>query len=171
MRTRRHAVSLALAWGLLSAGCGGEKTAACTNEASGYRVQYPADWYTNKGDPTEPCSFFHSEPFEVPEGTEFLDVGALVGREPVPFDVVAGEDPSRTVLEEEETEIAGNRAVRLESEATGEGLLDRGTRFYEVIVEVDGESLIVSTFDLGDLDYERNKEVVDEIAAGLELLR
>ena len=147
-----------------------DRTATCTNEASGYRVSYPEDWHVNDGGVAEPCSYFHPEPFEVPEATEFLDVAVLVSREPVPLDVVTGEDPTRTVLDSEETEIAGNPAVRMEVEATGEGLLDRGTRSYQVVVGLDGESLILSTFDVGDLDYERNKQAVDELADSLELI-
>lgn len=173
--------------GLPAAGCGGggdgngvateptleepaAETADCTNEASGFRLEYPADWHTNDGDVGEPCSFFDPEPIEVPEATEFFDVAVIVSREPVTLDVIAGEDPSRTVLEREETEIAGGRAMRMEIEATGQGLLDRGTRSYQVVVDADGESLIVSTFDVGDLDYGRNKEIVDQMADSLELI-
>jgi hypothetical protein len=179
-------VAIALA-GLPAVGCGGggdgngvatdptpeeptAETAECTNEASGYRVEYPADWHTNDGGAGEPCSFFDPEPVEVPEATEFFDVAVIVSREPVTLDVIAGEDPSRTVLEREETQIAGGRALRMEIEATGQGLLDRGTRSYQVVVDVDGESLIVSTFAVGDLDYGRNKEIVDQMADSLELI-
>lgn len=175
---------------LVAAGCGGDddeavpteppavepppeepaETAERTNEEAGYRLHYPADWHVNEGDVAEPCSFFDRDPFEVPEATEFIDVAVLVSREPVPLDAIVGEDPTRTVLDEKDTEIAGNRAVRIESEATGEGLLDAGTRFYQVVVEADGESIVLSTYEVGDLDYEGNKEAVDEPADSLELL-
>lgn len=106
----------------------------------------------------------------MPEATEFFDVAVVVSREPVPLDVIAGDDPSQAVLEREEAEIAGSRAVRIEAEATGEGLYPAGTRHYQVAVEADGETVLLSTFEVGGLDYERNKEVVDEMADSLELL-
>ena len=85
--------------------------------------------------------------------------------------MLLGDDRTRTVLEQEATEIGGRDAVRVEAESTGEGLLDAGVRFYQVAVAADGESVILSTYDLGDLDYERNKQVVDELADSLEPTR
>ncbi|MBD0338749.1 MAG: hypothetical protein ICV67_05620 [Thermoleophilia bacterium] len=139
--------------------------AECTSEEGGYAVSYPEDWHE------EGCTFFDAEPFEVPEGTEFFDVAVLVSREPVPLDVLAGDDRTREILDLEETQIAGRNAVRLEAETTGEGLLDRGVRFYLVGVEVDDDAVILSTYALGALDFEGNKEVVDRMAESLELTR
>lgn len=146
------------------------ETAACTNEEAGYTVQYRADWHPNEGDVAQPCSLFDPEPFEVPEATEFFGAAISVRREPIAAeDLVEGADPTREVLEREETEIAGQRAFRIESESTGDGLLDAGVRSYQVIVVVDGESLIVETYDLDEHDYEQNREVVDEMAESLQL--
>jgi hypothetical protein len=146
------------------------ETASCTNEDAGYTVQYPADWHPNEGDVAQPCSFFDPEPFEVPEATEFFGAAISVRREPIAAeDLVEGPDPTREVLEREETEIAGQRAFRIESESTGDGLLEAGVRYYQVIVVVDGESLIVETYDLDEHDYEQNREVVDELAESLQL--
>jgi hypothetical protein len=146
------------------------ETATCTNEEAGYSIEYPADWHVNEGDDAEPCSFFDPEPIDVPEATEFFGAAVLVSLEPVAAEeIVEGPDPTREVLEREETEIAGQRAFRMESESTGDGLLDAGIRYYQVVVVVDGESLIVSTYDLEEHDYDRNREVVDEMAESLEL--
>jgi hypothetical protein len=147
------------------------ETITCTNEEAGYTVEYPADWHTNEGDGPQACSYFDPEPIEVPEATEFFGAAVLVSREPVAAeDLVEGPDPTREVLEREETEVAGQRAFRIESESTGDGLLDAGVRYYEIVVVLDGESLILSTYDLEEHDYERNREVVDEMAASLQLL-
>lgn len=146
------------------------ETASCTNEEAGFTVQYPADWHPNEGDVAQPCTFFDPEPFEVPEATEFFGAAISVRREPIAAeDLVEGPDPTREVLEREETEVAGQRAFRVESESTGDGLLDAGVRFYQVVVVLDGDSLIVETYDLDDHDYERNREVADEMADSLEL--
>jgi hypothetical protein len=145
-------------------------TAPCTNEEAGYTVEYPADWHTNEDDVVAACTFFDPDPIEVPEATEFFGAAVTISREPVAAEaVVEGPDPTREVLEREETEVAGQRAFRIESESTGDGLLDAGVRTYQIVVVVDGESLILSTYDLEEHDYERNREVVDEMAATLQL--
>jgi hypothetical protein len=148
-------------------------TTSCTNEEAGFRVDYPADWYTNdETGPVQPCTFFDSEPFEVPVATEFFGAAVAVSRQPVAAEeILEGVDPTREVLEREETEVAGQRAFRMEAESTGDGLLDAGVRYYQVVVAVNGESLILATYDLDEQDYERNREVVDEMADSLELLR
>lgn len=146
------------------------ETSSCTNGEAGYALEYPADWHTNEGDGVAPCSFFEPEPFEVPEATEFFPA-VSVSREPVAAEqVVEGPDPTREVLEREETEVAGRRAFRMEARTTGEGLLDAGVRYHQVVVDVEGESLILSTYDLEDRDYERNREVLDGMVDSLELL-
>lgn len=142
----------------------------CESE-QGYTVEFPGDWHTNEPDaPAPACTFFDPDPLDVPEATEFFGAAVTVSREPVAAEeIVEGPDPSREVLSREETEVAGQRAFRIEAESTGEGLFDAGVRSYQVIVVVDGESLILSTYDFEDQDYERNREVVDEMAASLEL--
>jgi hypothetical protein len=140
-------------------------TAECTSDEGDYRIEYPAGWHEER------CAFFDPDPFEVPEATEFLESAVLVSREPVSLETLAGDDRTREILTLEETQIAGREAVRLEAETTGEGLLDRGVRFYLVGVEADGESVILTTYDLGDADFERNVEVLDEMAESLQLER
>ena len=149
------------------------ETASCDNPEAGYRVEYPADWHVNDEEgPGEPCSWFDPEPFEVPEATEFFGAAVSISREPVAAEVIVEQaDLGREVLSREETEVAGQRAFRIESESTGEALLDAGVRYYQVVVVVDGESLILSTYDLPEHDYERNREVLDEMASTLELTR
>lgn len=155
--------------GLLSAlalaGCGSDEPAAeepgsetekpmrvltsCTNERAGYAIGYPADWYTATLDGEFECSFFDPEPFEIIPESEF-PLTALqafpAGEEDRTFDDVAKEyaDPMfERELAREETTVAGFPAVRLETEATGQGLYDKGTKTIAYIVDRDVAPFVV----------------------------
>jgi hypothetical protein len=133
----------------------------CTNEDDGYSVAFPASWHTNTGEIAPACSFFHPDEFEVPERTETLGVAILITREPVAFAAVAGEGGPRRDVTREELTVAERPAVKLEYVSTGDGLLPEGTPVYEVLVELEGSTLIATTAGLDDLDFDANKDVLD----------
>jgi hypothetical protein len=141
----------------------------CTNDEDGYSVAFPASWHTNTGEVVAACSFFHPDEFEVPERSETLGVAILISREPVAFAAVAAEQPTRRDVTREELTVAGRPAVRLEYVATSEGLLPEGTPVYEVLVDLDGSTLIASTQGLDDLDFDANKAVLDQMVESLRL--
>jgi hypothetical protein len=141
----------------------------CTNEEDGFSVAFPASWHTNTGDVVAACSFFHPDEFQVPERTETLGVAILISREPVAFAAVAAEQPTRRDVTQEELTVADRPAVRLEYVATREGLLPEGTPVYEVLVDLDGSTLIASTQGLDDLDFDANKAVLDQMVESLRL--
>lgn len=148
------------------------EAASCTNDDGGFSVEYPADWHTNEEGPAPACTFFDPEPIEVPEATDFFGAAVTATRQPVAAEeVLEGVDPSREVLEREVIQVGGQRAFRMEAESTGEGLLDAEIRYYQVVVAVDGESIILATYDFEEDDYERNREVVDRMAESLRLTR
>ena len=79
-------------------------------------------------------------------------------------DVVRGASDERfaRVLCRSETTVAGVRAVRLETETTGEGLLERGTRQLAYVLDRDGAAWILQTTSRrGDGDYEARKNVLE----------
>jgi hypothetical protein len=135
----------------------------CEHEDDGYSVAYPATWHT------ESCAFFHPDEFEAPERTELLGVAIVISREPVAFDAITSDQPTREGVSSEELEVAGRPAVRLEYESTGDGLLPEGTPVYEVLVDLGGETLIAGTRGLGELDFEANKAVLDRMVESLRL--
>lgn len=141
----------------------------CTNEEDGFSVAFPASWHTNAGEVAAACSFFHPDEFEVPERTETLGVAILISREPVAFEAVAGEQPSRRDVTRDELTVADRPAVRLEYVATADGLLPEGTPVYEVLVDLDGSTLIASTQGLDDLDFDANKDVLDLMVDSLRI--
>lgn len=146
-----------------------ELAQACENDADAYAVRYPAGWHVNAGGVAPRCSYFHPEPFDVPEATEAPPVAISIYREPVAFGDVAGANPGIDIHVSEETEVAGRTAIRREIESTGEALLPAGILGYEYLVDLGGETLIVSTRDFDGLDFERNREILDRMVETLEL--
>ncbi len=144
---------------------------SCTNAEDGYSIQFPEGWFTNEGEVVPTCRYFHPQAFEVPEATEVFDLAVTVRVDDVPFTRVASEGDSlgERVLSREETTVAGHQAVRVEAESTGDALLPEGVRSYRYHVEVDDGTLTATTHDVGDLDYEANKEILDEMMKTLEL--
>lgn len=143
----------------------------CTSADGGYAVEYPTGWSTNEGDVTEPCRFFHPEPFEVPQATEVFGLAVTIGVEPVPFERVGAPDGMvEEELSREETTVAGRPAVVVETESTGEGLLPEGVRSYRYAVDLDGRTLVAVTRDVEGLDYGRNQDVLDAMMESLEVV-
>jgi len=122
---------------------------SCTNERAGYEISYPDDWHTATLDGEFECSFFDPEPFEIIPESEF-PLTALqafpAGEEGRTFDDVVAEyaDPMfERELGRDETKVAGFPAVRLETEATGQGLYDEGTRTIAYVVDRDVAPFVV----------------------------
>ena len=141
----------------------------CGNPEVGYSVRYPEGWHTNDGSVAPACSFFHPEPFEVPANTDAISMAILFSLETVAFERLRGGDPAIRILSSEETEVAGGRAVRRETEATGEGLFDAGTRACQYVVDLGPQTLVASTYDVEGLDYERNCTVLDRMVQSFRI--
>lgn len=186
---RAGATAAALVATSLAAGCGGderqggqttttppspETTAGreserCTNDQGGYSVRYPADWHVNSGEVTAACSLFDPEPFDVPEAQDVTGIAIQISREPVAFDRAAGKDLGMRSVETEEVRVDGRKAIRRTYESTGQALLPEGVRGYQYVVDLEGEALIAGTLDVGDLDFERNRRVLDRMMESLRL--
>lgn len=147
---------------------GDELAERCENPDAGYAVRYPAGWHTNDGSVTAPCSFFHPDPFELPEASEPPPLAVSISREPIALADLAGESPATRVLASEEVEVAGRPALRRETESTGDGLLPAGVHSLEYLVDLDGETLVAVTRSQSGLDFERNGEVLQQMVATLE---
>lgn len=149
----------------------GADWAACTNEAAGYTVGYPSDWQTNEPDLLEACQVFDPGPLELPDEPQDLplDLAVTIRVEPVAFDRLVGEDMSTDVVEREDLRVAGRTAVRDEVVATGDGLIPEGTAFTRYAIDLDGETLVASSYDIGEPAYDRKVEVLDEMMGTLEL--
>jgi hypothetical protein len=120
----------------------------CSNERAGYAIGYPADWHTATLEGEFECSFFDPEPFEIIPESEFplTALQAFPAGEERSFEQVVEEyaDPMfERELARRDTTVAGFPAVRLETEATGQGLFDEGTRTLAYIVDRDVAPFVV----------------------------
>jgi hypothetical protein len=136
----------------------------CANPDLGFAVGYPAGWATAQTSRSGACLFFDPEPFTVPENTDFAGVGVeVLYAQQTYSDTVHGYTDPRfaEVLEREAATIAGRPAMRLDTEATGAGLYDRGTRLYAYVVDRGGRAFVVQTASLPGRAFERRKDAVD----------
>ena len=145
-------------------------TQRCTNALAGFTVSYPRGWQTNDGSVIPACSAFHPESFEIPRESELpFEIAVTIGREDAPFTAEIASNQFETVLSSERVQVAGRDAVRVEVEATGEGLADRGMRSVRYLVDLEGgRTLVATTHDAGG-DYQRKRQILDRMAATLIL--
>jgi hypothetical protein len=141
----------------------------CVNSSEGYAISYPSSWHTATLTPEDECAFFHPEPFEIVEGSEYpvtaLEAHWLEKERSFAQALDELTDPmfARTISREgySEAHFAG---VVLETEATGAGLLDAGTRAYGYVLNVNGRAFLVQTTELPGSDnpeYDKSKLVVN----------
>jgi hypothetical protein len=110
----------------------------CDNPG-GFSVAYPSGWSTNTEPAPEPCVWFSPTAIVVPsEPTDAL-LGPVSVRIQEGASLADVSNPSpefEQLISSEPRTIAGRSAVRIETVATGAGLLDEGTRIVSYAVEV-----------------------------------
>jgi hypothetical protein len=142
----------------------------CENRELGYTVAYPAGWHTNEPGEMGPCRLFHPEPFEVPYRAAIpLDIAVMILVEEVRLEETLETPIGKRALEEERTSVAGREAWRFLLHSTGEGFLPEDVAAYRYHIEADGSTLIAATHGEGDLDFERNRAVLDEMMERLRI--
>jgi hypothetical protein len=146
----------------------------CRNDAQGYAISYPRGWYTTAVSPEYECAFFDPQPFEMVEGSEFpgtaLEAHRLAGASSLgtALEQLTDSRFERTISVDVygEGELSG---MKIETEATGAGLLENGTRTYQYILGSDDGVFVVKTTELPGRDYEEAKLVVDEAVRTVQL--
>lgn len=142
----------------------------CTAEVDGYRLEYPGSWHTNDPETTEPCRFFHPEPFQATPATEATDVAVVIRFTSAAHDSIVEstvESPAGAViLTDERLSVAGSRAARVTTRATGEGLLAEGIRSVRWFVDFDTRTMTATTLSVVE-DFEANAQVLDHMMRGL----
>jgi hypothetical protein len=146
----------------------------CRNDAEGYAISYPSSWHTATNAPENECAFFDPEPFEIVAGSEFpvsaleahrFEEGSSLG---AALEQLTDPTFERTISVDVygEGDLSG---MKIETEATGAGLLDNGTRTYQYILNWDnGGVFVVKTTELAGRDYEKAKLIVDEAVRTLD---
>lgn len=145
----------------------------CTNEVRGYAIGYPEDWHTASTGPRYVCRWFDPDRFEVERGTEAPLTALTVNPTQRPFEEAREglrASESHRLESAETVTVAGREAVRFERVQTRDLLFPEGTRTYGYLFDHADEALYVQTSEVpgADVDYERNKEVVDRAAATLQ---
>jgi hypothetical protein len=141
--------------------------ATCVSTRADLRVSYPADW-TARDYPGGGCAYFDPEPFEVQRGTEGPAVAARLDVESVRYDRVLSAYTDGEVISQEQTEVAGRPAVRVEDRDTGGPLGDKGRRLTYIVDLGEDQTLLLTTNETDAGDPERAREVLDRMAQRLE---
>ncbi|HZG35289.1 MAG TPA: hypothetical protein VEY87_05520 [Gaiellaceae bacterium] len=140
----------------------------CASRRAGWVIEFPGSWHTNADGAAAACTFFHPDPFEVPERPETLVVAISVAREQAPF-AVAVTDAYRRDVRAEDFELDGRRARRADYVATGQAFVPAGMRVYEIVVDLGRDSLIATLRDVEGLDFERGRRILDRMVESLRL--
>lgn len=143
--------------------------ALCTDDRDGYAIGYPEEWHAEAPGLRDECSLFDPEPFEVERGTEAPLVAMTVNDQEVPFSEgrtrIVDEERQRA-LERSSTTVGGHAAIRFETVQTEALLYPEGTRRYGYLLDDGGTAFFVSTVSVPgtEMNYQRNKEIVDDAA-------
>lgn len=149
---------------------GVELTQRCSNARYRFSVSYPAGWSTNDGSVLPACSVFHPAPIEIPRESELpFELAVVIGVEETAFDPAVRSSQWERVISSQRSVIGGRNAVRVESEATGEGLAERGMRSVRYVLDLgDGRTLVATTNATSDA-YARNQEVLARMVATISV--
>ena len=144
--------------------------AVCTNAQRGFSVGHPVGWHTAYG-----CRYLDPEPLDIPPNTDGFFSAVAVMDGDTSFDQARQRSTDRflVIVSREETAIGGRRAVRYESHATGEGLFDKGSRLYSVVLDNDGRSFELLTVwfpGTSTSEYQLRKGIVDEMVKTVRFL-
>jgi hypothetical protein len=141
----------------------------CDHPTEGFSVAFPADWFVAEPDGIEPCTFFHPEPLTLPPNSEATGVAIRVDVRDVPFEQARQDALAEGEQTAQDRTVAERSAVRLQGVLTEEVLLPAGTRVTTWLVELDTGTLLLTTDDAGEDDYEAAVVVLDAMAESLEI--
>jgi hypothetical protein len=141
----------------------------CVNPPDGYAVAYPAGWRTNTGEILPLCSVFHPGEFRIPPASELpAELAISIGFEEVPFATLTGEMLGRREISRRPVRVDGREGVAMLSESTGEGLHDAGLRAYQFFVDLGATTMVATTYDVGEPDFERRRRILDAMMASFD---
>jgi hypothetical protein len=139
-------------------------------DAPDFTIAYPGAWHA-AGGAVPACRYLGREPVTVSGHAELrpaLAVGIRILDERL--DAATAGPEARELSRREET-VDGRRALVVEDVATGVGLLPRGTFRYRHLVDLDGRTLVVATYDTDDTAerYRADRDIVDRMVRSLDV--
>lgn len=140
----------------------------CTNETIGYTINYPTGWQTNPGEVVNQCRVFDPESITLPEQAESTDEAIHLRVDNIPFERITDDSISERELSRQTLTLDGYQAIVTENESTGRGLLPEGMRFYQYAVDLGDRTFLATTYDVQGTQYERNKQVLDQMIDSLD---
>jgi hypothetical protein len=178
---RRPAGALLLAClvlALAASGPAGAKAPAgwntCTNRTLGFSIAYPGTWHTARLNPAGACLYFEPKPFRIPPNSDFTGTALEVLPSQQSYAGLLRTLTDRRfarVRSRSRTSVAGQPATRLETVATGEGLLSRGTRTYAYVIDRGRRpAFIVQTTRVGSASWAARKRILDRAVRTLRFL-
>lgn len=152
-----------------------QSTMECSGAGGAYTVHYPVTWFTVDDGPV-PCRFFHPDPFDLPASTEASGVAINVQLAPVPFDEIVprldGIGGFEEVVSRQTMDLSGRRAVRIESQTGGAGLLPAGVGRVTWYVDAGPDTLVATTSAAASAGtFLANAGVLDDIVATADIRR
>ena len=145
----------------------------CSNERLGYALGYPVDWYAPALSAESQCTFLDPRPIQLPESNDALGPALEVAPAQQSFTaVVQGlvDERFNKTLERRDVTVDGRPAVEVISEATGAGLLDRGTESAHYVVDRGRlPPLVLTTVERPNVNWEERLRILDEAARTLIL--
>lgn len=151
-------------------------TQRCDNPG-GFSISYPDGWFTNTDPLPDPCVWFAPTAIETPlEATDSLLASVTVRvQDGARFeDVSEPQVMFEEIVSSEPLTIQGRRAVRVESVATGEGLLNEGTRITAYVIELEPAAgtprvITATAFECCNVGFVESVTVLDEMVTTLEI--
>ena len=155
---------------------------SCTNPELGYRVAYPATWYSNPAVPNllspaaqglPACYLFAPTDFAVVYGTEISSDVAIWFRSydpPPEFEWDFGPPINARIASSAETEVADRWALYQELEIVEpDYVFEPGDRIARYIIEVAERSYLIAETHRGR-DYVEAKSMLDQMMLTLEIV-
>jgi hypothetical protein len=143
----------------------------CSNRVLGFSIAYPVRWYTTQLMPAGACIFFEPRPFRIPPNSDFTGTALEVQPTQQSYAaVVRGLTDRRfaRVVFRANVSVAAGRGLRLETVATGAGLLGRGTRTYLYVINRPRRpAFIVQTTRARGSDWAARKRILDRAVRSL----
>ena len=144
--------------------------ASCASDD--YTVEYPSHWSTNDEalDELPPCALFDPDPDEITAVNQEVsgEVGVFMRVEDIAFDDAVEPGPDETVLGSRDATVGGQPAERIEVVTTDDAFFPEGTQSVRWVVDLDGETFIAVSRDLGLPLYWQKVLVLDRMMDRVE---
>lgn len=146
-----------------------ELAASCSAPEGGVTVAYPDDWHTPESGEPGACRYFDEEEIEVDAaigGTPLAQLQVTVVSQP--FDEVAAPGVAHIEVEREEFAVDGRPALRQRLEATGEGASPEGVLVERMLLDLDGETLVMTVQDEDAHVLDDRRPLLEEMVRSVE---